>query len=248
MKTNPRSSRRKLAAKRRRYHERKLAGLCVECAAGLPEDADNVRCVECRDVHLKSQLKYLKRLDVIESERNRWKRTRAGWRERGLCTRCGANRDRSGCVLCSECSDELKRIKCGVMTATAPAPHTRIPTLKAEIRAYQPLDEIAQSYRVRILTALYWLSVGGEWSETREIWQAAGLSDDYAGVERNSAQVALGRLVKLGLAERRTLRVRFTGFGGRFADYRITDAGRAEVKAYRNGDMPAKNGVMRRAA
>lgn len=103
-----------------------------------------------------------------------------------------------------------------------------------ELRAYRPVDEIANQTRVQVLSALYRLTHDGEWADSREIFLAARLDDDGHSTERNTAAVALGRFVVLGLAERRGARCAF--------DYRVTAAGRAEVRRYRAGEFPALNG------
>lgn len=232
------SSPKKLASRLARYERRKLAGLCVDCEAGLDEDADSVRCVECKERQLESQTRYLKTDKGKTAFNTRLSTKRAAWRQAGLCTRCGGDRDRDG-VLCETCCHKLKCIRHGVSTIAQPA---RMPTVRAKPNSehYQPLDERKQNFRVRILRALWWLSVGGDWSDTREIFQAANVTDDYWSRKRNGAQVALGRLVKLGLVEARA------GSLNEWRDYRITDAGRTEVAAYRRGEFPPLRG--RRAA
>ncbi len=40
------------------YWERKLAGLCVDCAAGLTDEDTGIRCLECRAEEVRRGTKY----------------------------------------------------------------------------------------------------------------------------------------------------------------------------------------------
>lgn len=216
-------------SRKRRYLHRKLHRLCVDCEAGLPEDADSVRCVECKERQLGSQTRYLKTDKGREAFNTRLVTKRATWRASGLCTRCGGARDRDG-KLCTVCLHKLKCIRHGVLLTV------RMPTIRArgagrEIATYQPLDELEQGYRVRLLRALWWR----DWSNTHELFDVCGVDASGESTDRNNAQVMLGRLVKMGLVEKRLL-----GRQTKLADYRITDAGRAEVARYRTGDLKTR--------
>ncbi len=224
-------------ARQKRYWRRKLTQRCVDCEAGLPDDAECVRCVECTARNLSSQLKYLRTDRAKRRERKRVNVKRRNWRAQGLCVRCGGERDAR--LICRNCLDTMKLAKLGI-AAVCDRPSS--PTaLRLEIDRYRPLDEQTQNHRVRVLRALWWLSVGGEWSDTHEIFQAAGVDDCGDSRERNSAQVCLGRLVKLGIVERRKTRA------CDWFDYRITEIGRAEVARYRAGDLPVARGRKRAA-
>lgn len=219
-------------SRQKRYWRRKLNQQCVDCEAGLPDDAESVRCVECTASHVKSQTKHLRTAHGRERDNKRIGAKRERWRVDGLCVRCGGDRDAG--LVCRACLDRMKLARSGIPTIGKRLPTKRAP-IGRELIEYQPLDEAVQSHRVRILRALWWR----DWSETREIFQAAGIEDDYWSRDRNSAQVTLGRLVRYGLVERRVTDK------PQNADYRITAAGRAEVARYRAGDLKLR---VRRAA
>lgn len=227
------------SSRKRHYWERRAKRQCVDCAAGLIEGDMRVRCLECREAAADYRRTYARnggRAAETAAQRERRRRHDAN----GRCRYCGKPRDDEERKMCSNCRYQHKLWRSGLSVAAYPRDE-RAPALHAKHDGYQPLDELEQNFRVRILRALWWLSGGGDWSDTREIFQAANVADDSGSRERNSAQVSLGRLVKLGLVERRS------GSPSEWADYRITAAGRAEVVAYRRGNFPVMRG-RRRAA
>lgn len=207
--------------------DRRARRRCRDCDAGL-QDGDKSRCVECKERNSLAQQKWRKNGGTA-TETKRRRRIKAERRQLKLCARCG---DQSGDKYeCESCAFKRKLQTAGVAQIDR-KPALRAPSDARELREYRPLDEIANTYRVRVLRALWWLTnQPGEWAETREIFQAAGVEDDYWSRDRNTAQVMLGRLVRYGLVERRVTDK------PQNADYRITDAGRAEVALYRKGEM-----------
>lgn len=215
-----------------RRQERKQSRRCIDCAAGLQPE-DGVRCVECASSHLLRTGKYSKSSRGAATRRTRVKELRRKRNRIGLCPECGGERDDDR-KLCSTCRFKQKLIKAGIKSVAAARP-VRMPTKRAE--PYTPLDEIERNHRVRLLRALWWLG----WVDANELFTVVGISEDYDGSERNSAQIALGRLVKAGLVEKKIPPQQKT-----WANYRITTAGRDEVAGYRNGVYPVLRG--RRAA
>jgi hypothetical protein len=240
--------------RREMYLTRKLAGVCVDCQAGLQSD-DGLRCVECNERDFIRQRKYLRsergRLKTRARERALYHRDveasrarrRDGYQDRkvaGVCPRC-TSPALPDHTLCERHRKKLnkanrlyrKRKREGVTVLATVRRRKRKPSPKRHpgtvesIWAYQPADVLKNAYRYRLLTAMWWL----DWVNTKELFDVAGVDDDPRSTDRNSAQIALARIVKFGLVEKRNLR------GATFADYRITDRGRAEVARYRTGDL-----------
>lgn len=84
-------------------------------------------------------------------------------------------------------------------------------------------------WRLKLLRALRFF----DWTDTQDLFNAMGVAQDSESAERNAVQVALGRLVRLGLVERRAALTQKKLLGVVGSDYRITDAGRAEIGALR---------------
>lgn len=224
------------------YWTRKLAGLCVDCGAGLTDDDTGVRCVECRAAQVLRQIAYSRKPTVRKRTRRNERNLHQRRVEQGLCVDCGLKlHERGAHTRCAGCRRHRRLLHQQRMTAATELPATaaRMPTLRAEIDDYIPFDEREQNFRVRVLRAVHWLTHDGGWADSVEIFIAAHVADGADSRERNGAQVVLGRLVKLGLVERLASKKRT------YADYRITDAGRAEVSRYRSGDLVTRS---RRAA
>jgi hypothetical protein len=62
---------------RERYMRLKLEGRCVYCAAGLPEDASSIFCVECSAMRQARRRAWRK--DNAEAEKERARDYRARW-------------------------------------------------------------------------------------------------------------------------------------------------------------------------
>ena len=78
---------------------------------------------------------------------------------------------------------------------------------------YRSIDDLLAAPRLRLLRALRWF----DWVESRDLLAVLEVDADSESRERNSMQVTLGRLVRLGLVERRANL------------YRVTVAGRCEA-------------------
>lgn len=206
------------ARRRRLRDERK----CIQCRAGL-QKGDGVRCIECTEEHRIAERDRWHEPAFKRKQQARRVRLTEVRKQQRLCSCCGKARPVGDNAWCDGC---LQRNKLYSILGTG---QTRKPAIRAREnwREYVPLDEAEQSYRVRLLRALWWM----DWSETREIFRASGIEDDYWSRDRNAAQVTLGRLVKYGLVDRRVTDK------PQNADYRITEAGRAEVQRYRTGDL-----------
>lgn len=205
--------------------QRRAERKCRDCEAGL-QDGDRSRCVECRERNSAAQVRW-RAENGYEVERKRRKQLHAERRELNLCVRCGASS--GGKYECEACAHKRKLQEAGVSVLATVG--ERKPAIRAgltELRTYQPIDEAEQSFRVRLLRALWWLG----WVNTLELFDVCRIEQDGESRERNGAQVMLGRLVKYGLVEKRLV-----GKQTKLADYRITDAGRAEVARYRAGDL-----------
>lgn len=214
---------------------------CIQCRAGLM-DGDGVRCLECSEAHRHDERARWHEPGYQRRQSARRARRMRDLVAKRLCTCCGKAAPTDDRAWCDGC---LQRNK---VYAVLGAGITRLPARRAPSRTeprYVPLDEIERNNRVRLLRALWWLG----WVDTRELFDAAGVDSDPRSVDRNGAQVALGRLVKYGLVEKREGRAvkALVGLTSSWADYRITAAGRAEVANYRRGVYPVQRG-RRRAA
>lgn len=155
---------------------------------------------------------------------------REKFRALGLCQSCGRDLDPRSRVRCTKHRLEAnatqrnfrlrKRAGVSPICTKAPAavPHER----------YRPLDELKQKPRARILLQLSWF----DWAAPLDLFAALNvdMSDGQNSTERNTYDVTLQRLTRMGLAERRCVE-------GGLAEYRITAAGRAEVARMRAGDF-----------
>lgn len=206
---------------------------CVQCLAGLQPD-DGCRCVECAEAHRISAKKSYAKLDP-QKRRERTARLAEERNAAGLCAHCGKeprDGDRKWGRGCLQKNKEYDAIGKSYVRGTDITP-IRMPTIP-----YQPLDEREQNMRVRMLRTLWRLTNDGEWADAAEILLAANveMNDERGGSrERNRAEVMLGRLAKAGVVDRRGERKSY--------HYRVNEISRAEVKAWRVGELPNVRGA-----
>ncbi len=206
------------------YATRKAAQVCVECAAGLQEE-DGLHCVECNERRTETRKRYRK-TGGARLERKWQTKTRETRKAAGLCTQCPRVAV-AGRVRCAEhiayhrrYSKLWLRLKragaetVGVIShrTTSPAPFVE------ELPDYHvPIEVKLGRPRLRILRAMRHL----DWERANEVLRVAGAPDHSGTTEYNNLSAVLGRLVGLGLVERRGAKNAF--------EYLITDAGRAEA-------------------
>jgi hypothetical protein len=228
-----------------RYWARKLAGKCVSCGAGLPDDASTVRCVECAELVRASALRWRKNNPERAAESaNAWlrrhpehvrARNRASYQARklaGICVHCTQPAlDES--VYCEKHRDAKRTSSLNVWrrkngkAAPPPKPHAvgwskqRKPMRRARqlnaSRETEPM-RVLESLRFRLLSALQRM----EWPMASEIFEAARVCIDGESREYDSAIHMLTRFVREGKAERRNVNGHY--------EYRITEAGKAAVE------------------
>lgn len=208
-----------------RYARLKAAGLCIDCAG--PKETGLVRCDYCHDVEKLRQRGKRKTKKHRATCRKRSRRYREAQQSNGLCMFCPRAADRgTKCTFHADLhikatKEWRTRQKLGI-----PAPPRELEPIEVEMPTapYVPLDEQAQSAKLRVLRRMRWM----DWSNTQEIGDAMGVSTTHGSREGNTVQAALGRLVKDGLLEKRLL-----GSMRWHADYRITKAGIAAVNRER---------------
>lgn len=239
------------------YATRKASRQCVTCKAGL-QSRDGVRCLECATEHYRKTTERRRRNPehVAALERARYRRNVETRRERqradretairdGYCVQCPRRR-MPDCTFCPE-HREVKRLvsliaylrREGKPVREAKA-QLRVARLAAKRQHVAPVlrlvpdlpvrDEDGHGqWRPKLLKAMRFY----DWVDTQDLFAAMGVEQDCESVERNTVQVSLGRLVKLGLVERRSGNVMKKLLGLVGSDYRLTDAGRAEIGALR---------------
>jgi hypothetical protein len=225
-----------LAYRRELYTSRKLAQQCVDCAAGLQDD-DGLRCVECEDRN-RAAKKVSRNRDGRAVEKAYERKTRAARRANGLCSGCsepaaaGKSRCEKHLELHREYTRNWARAKRAGLTRSKPNPFQAAP---APEMPYQPLDELKQKPRARILLRLSWM----DWVTPLELFATLNvdMSDGSQSTERNTYDVTLQRLARMGFVERRRV-------GKQTPEYRIAQTGRTEVARMRAGDFT----VQKRAA
>lgn len=213
------------------YEERKARQVCARCEAGLQDD-DGTFCVECSERDLTGKRRRARSEEGRQLERARSDRDRQRRLERGVCMYCTQPRV-EGQKRCQQHVEMNRgwqkayrtRKAAGIRVEIARKP---ISLSATEAHPYKPLDELEISMRVRLLRSLRWR----DWSSTMDLFDAMNVDQDANSTERNSAQVALGRLVKSGLVDRRVPPGQRVG-----ADYKITAAGCTEVERLRSGDL-----------
>ena len=222
-----------------RYHDRKRRKVCVVCES--PDiAADRVRCPGCladnnrvsgayhtlrrmrgpvpasmADRHTKLSL-YWSNHDVY---REAMRQRRLEKKIAGQCRDCPADSLEDN-VRCAECREKDLASKHGKRPRR---------TADAELAAYQPLDEVIDLTRVRVLRAARYL----EWFATQDLNEQLEVSDETA---RNSITQAVIRLARAGMLERR-LTSGGAGIRARSSlyEYRITPAGIADLEAVLSG-------------
>lgn len=201
----------KRAYHRNSYATRKLAGLCIDCAAGLQED-DGLRCMECAELERLYARRY--RANGGQTRENvKAKARRIERQGAGLCAWC-----RSpvvpGSVLChghalsrSKTRARLRAAKRAGIVAIRPPRSLALPSRV-------DTTEQRASGRISLLSVLS----NSEWLSMGQVLERLHTEQS----ERNTRTVLLGRLVKQGLIERR-------GAWRHASEYQITPAGRAEL-------------------
>jgi len=189
----------RLAAKRAEYMRRKLAGECVECAAGLQDD-DGLRCVECAEVARTSLSKT---------------RTARYWRRRaeGKCVDCESPR-LSHVLRCELHNAHHNARQAAYVRRNGGAQPKGSPSVSNVAYEPAPAELTKQDAMLRALS--HW-----DWVTMTDLFFAMDVEEDYKSEARNAAAQMLGRLVKMGQAES-------TGKHGERL-YRITPAGRALI-------------------
>lgn len=226
---NAPAAERKRVYDRAKYQHRVDHEQCVDCGAGLQE-GDAQRCVECneRDATAKSARARTSEGRRLKRERARVMRER--FRADDVCISCGRDLDPRSTVRCAkhrlEANETQRNVRARRLAGVTPI-RTETPIVKA-LEPYRPLDELKRKPRVRILLQLSWL----DWVEPLDLFTVLNvdMSDGQGSTERNTYDVTLQRLVHKGLVEHR-------GVGSRTNEYRIAQAGRAEVARFRTGDF-----------
>lgn len=227
----------KRAYRRALYQSRKLASVCIECAAGL-QDSDGLSCVDCTARSRVSQIRYRARHRASKNrkDRKRHNRVRAERRDQGLCGRC-IRRAVEGRTLCESHLEHMRvlgtaaraRKKAGIVSIKRQP--MKAPSKYIEENSYTPRDELEQQPRVRLIKALAHF----DWVNTRELFDVLNIPDYEEGgqnLERDAFAQRLTWLVKNGFAQQR-------GTHGK-RDYQLTDQGRDEYKRIRSGDLVTK--------
>ncbi len=228
-----------ISDRKRLYWERKLAGRCVDCNAGLTDEDTGVRCVEHRAAEVSRNKAYAAKPRVRKAIQKRERSLRAERVANRLCMYCGEPlHERLRNVSCAGCRRH-RRITNAARKAGSSGNHgTDITPIRMPTIPYQPIDEREQNMRVRMLRALWRLTNDGEWADAADILLAASveMNDERGGSrERNRAEVMLGRLTKGGVVDRRGERKSYF--------YRVNEISRAEVRAWRVGELPNARGA-----
>jgi hypothetical protein len=209
-----------------RYADRKARKVCVDC--GLePAKRRRVRCVGCAAKASEATMAWEARNRVTAQENRNHRQESLYWsnpeavraelKERrlykmanGICVDCPepSVEGRSRCKRC---------LKSNVIYAQRTAARKRRREERA-IKAYAPLDEIVDLNRVHVLRAARRL----DWFDFADLREAAGCADGES-VEANTLVVALTRMTRAGMFERRPTQV-LRSSGSRY-DYRITAVG-----------------------
>lgn len=165
-----------LAEKRAEYARRKLAGLCVTCAAGLQDD-DGLRCVECSE-------------RIAEGKRKSRRKVCAARIAAGQCLDCPdraeANRRRCSSCLTKHAAHQLARKRWTRVIPIRPAQPVELEPA--------PVELTKQAAMLRALS--HW-----DWATMSDLFFAMSIEDGRQSEARNAAAVMLGRLVKMGQAE-----------------------------------------------
>jgi hypothetical protein len=246
----------KSEASRALYWERRRARRCVDCDAGLLDEEINARCLECRErcalnsrrsraklpkkkLKVRREKLHSRYWENVDERRARMRQDKRDRFKAGICTQCTRTRS-PGSSTCDG-HREVRRLESYVRylrseNRDVTAALAEYEALKASMRQprkpikrarepeqIEPVleDEGRGRMRGRILRALRFF----DWTRAGDLFIAMDLELDAASHEYNNAAVMLSRLVRLGLVEK-------VGPHNE-SDYRITDAGRAEIGALR---------------
>lgn len=199
-------------AQRRGFHEqRKAAGICVHCGAGLPEDAERVMCVECSEIDDLNHAILNRTAEGRERNAANQRKHRADRLARGLCVYC-PNKARENRQTCEECrvartkivADYRARKRAGIVSIASERrrrsdeERERLKVRLSELRGeFLPSPEVTTADR--ILVGLRRM----DWPTSLELFHALGVEGNAHSKERSKFSQTLSRLVRRGRVQKR---------------------------------------------